>query len=200
MEKLPPDIIKHIISYFYNQVCEYPNIPKFSLSELGRMRSINKSFYKYLSDPDIWKIYYSTLFPYWKPSSKSSHKGPQTYANCGIGPYPGWNYIHRPFVHPHLKCEILEHYDNLVPVNKNVRWTKNLFKMCAKRTWTKIKNKFKWTKAKEQRLRELRMYKRNIEREIQKLEKYKEKTERVQNNFKIIINERKNKTSRKKIQ
>ena len=183
MDKLPDEIIKKIISYFYN--CEnlrFPLKPQFDIQTLGRLMSINRYWYEKIKQRYIWENYYRSLFKYWKIGKCSIHQGDQTYSRCQIGAYPGWANVHDAIDPKVGKCSYTCHYTKLVPVNKKVRW-KKLFHKCAQRKYTLLKKKYRWSKIKRRKLECLYRKKKLIDRQVRELELYREKVRRIEIKF-----------------
>jgi len=188
---LPDDILKTILSFFYNLDVCYPNVPTFDIKTLSRISEVNKKFYDIAMDVTLWKEYYRSFGKYWKIAPGAKHIGIQTYHNCALGSYPGWSHIHAEIPTSMHVCRNIKHYDTRIRINKFVRWKKLNF-YCAKVTYeSNLKKNGEWKWVDHHSLEILRNQKKEIHRKIRRLEKKKDITENTYRTFSKYLPEKK---------
>jgi hypothetical protein len=170
LEKLSNDILYIILEYFY----------LYDIKTISKLSQTNKHFNKLCMDRRVWILYYKSLFNCYKIGDQSEHMGDQSYSKCRLGNYPGWTRVYDPIPVEIDRCKNVDHYAFLEKTEKSVKWKNHLFKMCARRTFTKKSKYFFWNRDKEYKLKRLQKQQEKIKRKIKSVERYKEKSLRIQ--------------------
>jgi len=189
---IPEDILIEIITYFEPRYQDNRKVLKWylphnvlGLTDLARLGAVSKLFNRLSRDRRHWVGYYRSLYPISKIGPSSVHAGPQTWASCRVGNYPGWNFIHESVPVNVAKCSCPHHYgDTLEDVQKSVRW-KDPFKMSARRTWTLVKKQYVWNDKRERQMQMLIKRLTNMCEVVDGLRQVKDKAHKVPAAFAI---------------
>lgn len=189
---MPEDILIEIITYFEPRYQDNRKFLKWylphnvlGLTDLARLGAVSKLFNRLSRNCQHWIGYYRSLYPISKIGPSSVHAGPQTWASCRVGNYPGWNFIHDPVPVGVEKCACPHHYgDTLEDVRKSVRW-KDPFKMSARRTWTLVKKQYVWNVKRERQMQQLQKRLKSLHEIVDSLLQVKEKAHKIPAAFAI---------------